>query len=296
MTSRIRTTSLGDTTISIIVDLVDGFAPDVLLPAWDPEALAPHRGWLDGRFIAPDGRLRMSFHSYLIRTPRQTILVDSCIGNDKHRPSRENWHRRRGPFLDNLRAAGVAPEAVDVVLCTHLHTDHVGWNTRLADGRWVPTFPNARYLFGEKELAFWQAVAADNPGQPVNQGSYQDSVLPVLEAGQGELVASDHRVDDTLWLEPAEGHTPGSVTITLDGGPAGRVLFSGDVVHHAAQCIFPHWNSAFCELPDRSARTRRRVLEQLADSGTLMLTGHFPAPTFGRVAAVGDGFRFDFAD
>lgn len=162
------------------------FEPDFLFPEADPAVIDANADWLLPTFIDPESmRLIMSFHSYVVRTPRHTIVVDTCLGNDKHRLQRDIWHMRNGPYLEELAAMGVAPEEVDFVMCTHLHVDHVGWNTRLVDGRWVPTFPNARYVFARAELEHWQQVAAAaDPDEPINHGSYQDSVLPVVEAGR----------------------------------------------------------------------------------------------------------------
>ena len=233
------------------------FAPDFLFPDADAATIRANADWLMPSFIDPDsGRLIMSFHSYVVRTPRHTIVVDTCLGNDKHRPAREFWHMRRGSYLQDLAAMGVAPEQVDFVMCTHLHVDHVGWNTRLVDGRWVPTFPNARYVFARTELAHWQDAAASDPGEPVNHGSYQDSVLPVGEAGQAVLVENDHQIEDGIWLEGAPGHTPGNVMVRLRSGGDDAVL-TGDTIQHPVQLARPDWSSRFCDDLDLSRQTIR---------------------------------------
>lgn len=189
---------------------------------------------------------------------------------------------------------GVAPEDVDFVMCTHLHVDHVGWNTRLIDGRWVPTFPNARYLFGRRELEHWQSVAAAVPEAPVNHGSYQDSVLPVVEAGQAVLVDDGHTLDDGIWVEDAPGHTPGNTMVRLKSADANAVL-TGDTIQHPLQLARPDWSSAFCDDPAQSRESRTRLIEGAADTDTLVLTGHFPDPVAGRiVSAASGGFRFRF--
>ena len=288
--------TIGDMTVSRIVEYEGPiFPPGFLFPDADDEALRAHADWLQPAFIDPDsGHLIMSFHSYVVRTPRHTILVDTCLGNHKHRPQRDFWHMRDGPYLADLAAMGIAPEDVDFVMCTHLHVDHVGWNTRLIDGRWVPTFPNARYLFGRRELEHWQSVAAAGSVESVNHGSYQDSVLPVVEAGQAVLVDDGHTLDDGIWVEDAPGHTPGNAMIRLKSAQGNAVL-TGDTIQHPLQLARPDWSSAFCDDPVLSRESRTRLIEAAADTDTLVLTGHFPDPVAGRiVSATGGGFRFRF--
>ena len=288
--------TIGDMTVSRIVEYEGPiFPPGFLFPDADDETLHKNADWLRPAFIDLDsGNLIMSFHSYVVRTPRHTILVDTCLGNHKHRPQRDFWHMRDGPYLADLATMGIAPEDVDFVMCTHLHVDHVGWNTRLIDGRWVPTFPNARYLFGRRELEHWQSVAAADPDAPVNHGSYQDSVLPVVEAGQAVLVDDGHTLDDGIWVEDAPVHTPGNAMIRLKSAQGNAVL-TGDTIQHPLQLARPDWSSAFCDDPALSRESRTRLIEGAADTDTLVLTGHFPDPVAGRiVSAEGGGFRFRF--
>ena len=288
--------TIGDMTVSRIVEYEGPiFPPGFLFPDADEDTLRANADWLQPAFIDPEtGHLIMSFHSYVVRTPRHTILVDTCLGNHKHRPQRDFWHMRDGPYIADLAAMGIAPEDVDFVMCTHLHVDHVGWNTRLVDGRWVPTFPNARYLFGRRELEHWQSVAAAAPDAPVNHGSYQDSVLPVVEAGQAVLVDDGHTLDDGIWVEDAPGHTPGNAMISLKSAQGNAVL-TGDTIQHPLQLARPDWSSAFCDDPALSRESRTRLIEGAADTDTLVLTGHFPDPVAGRiVSAAGGGFRFRF--
>jgi glyoxylase-like metal-dependent hydrolase (beta-lactamase superfamily II) len=174
-------------------------------------------------------------------------------------------HARRR-LLDDLHAAGVAPERVDVVVCTHLHVDHVGWNTRLVGGRWVPTFPNATYLFTGEEWEYWRHE---------KDACIADSVEPVVAAGQARLVDSDHAIDPWLRFEPSPGHTPGHVCLRLSTG-AGEAVFAGDLMHRTVQVAEPQWSSRFCYDPKRAAATRRAFVERHADTGTLILPAHFP--------------------
>jgi glyoxylase-like metal-dependent hydrolase (beta-lactamase superfamily II) len=222
-----------------------------------------------------------------VRTPRHTILVDTCVGNGKPRPARPFWHMRQGDAWERgLAAAGVRVEDIDFVMCTHLHVDHVGWNTRLRDGRWVPTFPNARYLFGEKEFAHWSAEHA-KAANPV----MEDSVLPIVEAGRADLVRTDAALDDHVRLVPTPGHTPDHYSVELGRGSTAAVL-TGDLIHSPLQARYPEM-SMFSDF-DRAqaAGTRRRFLECHCDTGTLVCTAHFPSPSAGRVGRWGDGFRF----
>ncbi len=292
-----KTQIVGDIAIDRIVEAEGPFREyGFIVPGATPELVAANADWLVPRFIAPDGMMIMAFHALILRTPRQTILVDCCVGNDKERPQRPMWHRQRTPFLAAMRTAGLAPEDIDVVLCTHLHADHVGWNTRLLDGRWVPTFPNARYVFARREFEYWEQVArkakAEGGGEPPNHGSFDDSVLPVMEAGQAVLVEADHELDRGIWLEPAFGHTPGNVNVNVRSG--GRhALLCGDTVHSPLQLCDPGLSSAFCEDPAQSARSRTAMVERLADTGSTLLAGHFPAPVAGRIVRHRSAFRLD---
>lgn len=268
------------------------FPPTALFLTATPAAIESHRHWLEPNLMDPEsGLLVVSFHTYVVRTPRHTILVDTGAGNHKDRPDKLRFHMKEFPYLERLAAAGVNPEAVDVVLCTHLHVDHVGWNTRLQNGRWAPTFPRAKYLFGRKEWEHWQAEAK-RPGGKV-EGHHEDSVLPVIEAGQAVFVEGDHEIEDGIWLEPAPGHTPGHLSVHLSGGGREAVMV-GDVMNHALQVAEPDWNTCFCADQDLARRTRRAFLERYAGTDTLVMPGHFPTPTVGRIVRSGATFRFVF--
>lgn len=290
-----KTQTIGDITIDRVVenegpflevaDLLPG-APDNLLPA--------NADWLAPRFVElSTGRAVMSFHSLLLRTDRYTILVDCCVGNDKHRPLRPLWDKAQFSWLDRLRALGVEPEGVDFVMCTHLHADHVGWNTSLRDRRWVPTFPNAKYIFAKREYDYWEnehKTLLERAGEPLNHGSFADSVLPVVEAGQAVMVGDEHEIDKGIWLEPAPGHTPGNVVVRVERNGQ-RALLVGDVLHTPVQFAMPSLSSKFCSDPDQSRITRERLIDAVADTDALFLTAHFPTPTVGRIVAHGHAFR-----
>ena len=281
---------IGDIAFQRIVESEEpDFEIGFLLPDATPERLAPHRAWLEPRFLDPaSNRAVMAMQSYLLRTPRRTVLVDTCVGNRKERRFHAPWAHRTSPrYLDGLAAAGLAPSDIDVVMCTHLHADHVGWNTRLEGGRWVPTFPNARYLFARTEYEHW--IALNEGGKKYSDGCIDDSVLPVVEAGQAEIVADDHELDDRIRLLPTPGHTPGHVAIELASRGA-RAVLSGDICHTPLQCREPGWSAVGCTDRARSAATRRAFLERHADTDTLVMTAHFPSPSVGFVRARGEAF------
>ena len=217
-----------------------------------------HRTWMEPWALDPvSGNLVLTIQAFLMRTRHHTILVDTCVGDHKPRPLRPFWHMQKlNTFLPRLAAAGVAPEDVDYVMCTHLHWDHVGWNTQLRDGRWVPTFPNAKYIFAEAE---WKSFEALHRREP--QPHFVDSILPVMEAGQAQLVRSDFALDDEVWLEPTPGHTPGHVCVHLASQGAQAVI-TGDCIHSPVQCAEPGWIMRADQDAALASATRRRFLER----------------------------------
>jgi glyoxylase-like metal-dependent hydrolase (beta-lactamase superfamily II) len=240
-----------------------------------PRVRVFYRGWLAPDFWNPDtNECRAAIQTWLLRSEGRTILVDTGVGNHKDRPYAPVWSRLDTDFLDNLAAAGVRPEDVDIVVNTHLHIDHVGWNTRLEGRTWVPTFPNATYLMPRRDFEFWDP-AGDH--QPVlrrgNQNVFEDSVAPVHEAGLTQLWDGAHRIDQNLRLELAPGHTPGSSVLVLESG-GDRALFVGDLVHTALQIVEPETNSCFCEDPAESRATRHKLLGQAAENNALVFPAH----------------------
>ena len=241
-------------------------------------------------FRDASGLLIITIQSFLIRQNGLTVLVDACGGNDKER-ARPHFHRRSWPWLETLRSAGVAPEDIDIVLCTHLHVDHVGWNTRLDNGRWVPTFPNARYLIAHREWDYWRAAG---PAALARTGDYlTDSVLPIFKAGQVDLIGDEHMLASDIALEAAPGHTPGLTLVRLGGGRQEAILCS-DLMHHPLQVRYPTWSTRFCTDPDQARLTRVEFFKKHADSGRLVFPTHFPTPTGGTIARDGAGYDFVF--
>jgi len=279
---------LGPVTISRVVEIGRSTYPTAqMLPDSTADAIARHHGWLKPHFWdEATGDLGSRIQTFVVRTPRHTILIDTGVGNGKTRPHNAVWHMRESSYLEDLRAAGVAPEQVDYVLCTHLHVDHVGWNTRLVDGRWVPTFPRARYVMCGEEWQFWK-YESESGGEEF--GCVADSVTPIVEAGLAVLVDDDYAVDEWLRFEPSRGHTPGHVSVRLTT-PAGSAVFAGDLMHRTVQVAEPQWSSQFCYDQTAAAKTRREFVERHADSGTLILPAHFPLP--GHIVKDNGGFRF----
>ena len=292
---------LGKIKITRIEELIGPlFDPVTFFPDFDPAVFAAHRTWLypDHATSSATGKHRIiaSMHSWLIETGHHNILIDTCIGNDKERMPYRDWHQMNSPWMNNLRNTGLGPDDIDYVMCTHLHVDHVGWNTRLSDGQWVPTFPNAKYIFAKREYEFWEAErASEDPEtfRAVNNQTFDDSVLPIMHLA--ELIEGDTElIADLLSIHPAPGHTPGSITIDLkDQGH--QAIFSGDVCHHPIQVYEPHWNSAFCELSDLAKATRMNLLETCSDKQALLLPAHFGGGFAGFVTQSDAGFIFDFS-
>ena len=278
--------TLGRLRISAVVERAGPTRPTWLLPDATPEAVERHREWLAPHFIDDKGRFLQSIHAFVIQAPGFTALVDTCVGNDKDRGGRAPFHMMQTTFLGDLRAAGVAPESVDLVVCTHLHVDHVGWNTRLDNGRWVPTFPRARHLFGRVEWEHWSSENADDTKRIM-----ADSVTPVLDAGLADLVAMDHRVSSEMWFEPTPGHTPGHVSVRLASGGAEAVI-TGDLMHCPVQVAEPDWGSHFDTDPEQARKTRRAFCERYADTAVAVLGTHFHHPTAGRIVRHGSTWRF----
>jgi glyoxylase-like metal-dependent hydrolase (beta-lactamase superfamily II) len=281
--------ALGDVTLHRVVEQTTPiFDPLAFFPGLTPELLAAeaaaHPGeWLD----AATGLLNLPVQSWLLRTPHHTVLVDTCVGNHKQRPARPFWNMRDDDaWPRNLAALGIGVEDIDYVLCTHLHVDHVGWNTRLEDGRWVPTFPKARYVFSKAETEHWQAAHARDPS-PI----MADSVLPILEAGRAELVADDHRIGDHLRLTPTPGHTPHHVAVEIGRAAVPEAVLTGDLIHSPLQLRHPELTMRADSDPAQTVATRRRFLDCHCETRALLCTAHFPEPSTGRVEKAGHGYR-----
>jgi glyoxylase-like metal-dependent hydrolase (beta-lactamase superfamily II) len=278
---------LGGITVQRIVEHeIPVYHPFDIFDEATAETIEPYRRWLEPKAMCPQtGFLVMPVQSYLVRTRHHTILIDSCVGCQKSYAEPPEWHQRSNQvWLDRLRAAGVHPEDVDYVFCTHLHSDHCGWNTRLIDGRWVPTFPNAKYVFSRDE---YRATESEN------SLIFIENVLPVMEAGQAVLVDLDYALDDEVWLEPALGHSAGHVAVHLKSGHH-QAAMCGDMMHTPLQLAEPGWSPNFDYDMAASARTRRRFLDLHCQSDSLVLTAHFPSPSIGHIVPRGNGYDISY--
>lgn len=272
---------VGDVRITKILELEAVGGSRFILPQATREVVQPIR-WLYPHFMDEEGRLRMSVHALVVETPDRRIVVDTCIGNDKVRDN-PNWTNLQTGFLADLEAAGYARDSIDTVLCTHMHVDHVGWNTMKVDGRWVPTFPRARYLVAESEFAYWR----DGDHGPEQAAILADSVTPVLDAGLVDLVGTGHRVCPEVSLVPTHGHTPGHVSVRIESRGE-SALITGDFIHHPCQMAHVDWSSAVDFDPEAARETRRRMFAALADTPVLVIGTHFAGATAGRIRRDGD--------
>jgi glyoxylase-like metal-dependent hydrolase (beta-lactamase superfamily II) len=275
---------IGDVKITQIVELTTASLGPHLLPQATPDVLQAIP-WMRP-FTDETGKLILSIHTLVLESQEQTVMVDTCIGNDKQR-SYPRWNLMQNDFLTRLDAAGFTTDAIDTVLCTHMHVDHVGWNTRLVDGRWTPTFERAEYLFAEEEWQHWRQE--EQAYGPV----VEDSVQPIFDAGKAVLVAQNHRVNDEIWLEPTPGHTPGHVSVHIRSAGEEAVI-TGDMIHHPCQIKHPDWSSLADTDAAQAAVTRGGFVEQYADQPVLIIGTHFAGPCAGRIVRDGTAYRLDY--
>ena len=284
------TFTAGDLTIHRIIEMECGFTPALeFLPGLKKEVLDENRSWLAPSAMDAQDNLVLCFQSYVVKTGRHNILVDSCVGNDKDRAARPLWHQKKdNAFMLGLAAAGLTVNDIDFVLCTHLHVDHVGWNTRLENGRWVPTFPKARYLFSKTELDYWLAENDKASLPPI-----VDSVIPIVEAKRCDLVTSDYALNDLVSLIPTPGHTIDHYAVQLGRGGKAAVI-TGDLIHTPLQARYPDLAMRVDYNPAQGSATRRKFLETYCDTDTLCCFAHFPSPSRGHIKRWGVGFKCDY--
>jgi len=275
---------IGDVTITRVLENEASLPPESMLPAATPEALARHRDWLCPSFLDADGNFILSVHALVVEASGRRILVDTCMGDQKV-AGFEALAPNPG-FLDELAAAGFPRESIDIVLCTHLHFDHVGWNTVEEGGRRVPTFPNARYLFARAEWEYW-----DGHRSRVFTPTIDACVRPVVDAGLADLVETDHRICDEVWLEATPGHTPGHVAVRVSSRGE-EAFITGDMTHHPVQWAEPDWGMPADSDGARAVETRRRVLGEHVDGPTLVIGTHYATPCAGHLVRGDDGVRF----
>ncbi len=281
-----KTWRIGDVEVTRIVEMYD-FQDHffMTIPDATPEEVLGVP-WLRPRYVTPEGLQRMNFQGFVVRAPGRTLMVDTCIGNMRDRQY-DVFCGLQTSFLEDIGSLGLGPQDFDTVMCTHLHHDHVGWNTHWNGARWVPTFPNARYLFGRKEYEAWTTDLIHHH----DPRHIQDSVNPIVEAGLADLVEADHRICDEIWLEPSHGHTPGHVHVRISSAGAEAVI-TGDLIHHPYQCAVPHRHATFDMDKDAGRDTRMGFVDRYADSGVLVIGSHFMDPTAGHIRTDAEGSRW----
>ena len=286
--------TLKDITIHPIIEQQAAFFPaGGFFPTLDLELLAENRAWLQPSFLDQADQLVLCIQGFLIKTPHHKILVDTCVGNHKPRPTRPFWHMLDSDrFEKGLAAAGVSVGDIDYVMCTHLHTDHVGWNTRLENGRWVPTFPKARYIMAERELAHWTEREKRNPA---SVPWITDSVLPIVEAKRVQIVKSDFAFSEVVQLIPTPGHTVDHFSV-LVGRHGGDALITGDMIHSPLQAKYPDLGMMADYDSAAAGRTRRQIFDRFCEDPTIICATHFPTPSTGRVRRWGVGYKFIAVD
>ncbi len=276
---------IGDIKITQLIEMTAAGGELEVLPDATPDNLSK-LPWLKPHFVSNEDNLILNIQMLIIETPDQKMVVDTCIGNDKNL-NMPDWSNLQLPFLEDLKKLGHDPESIDTVICTHLHVDHVGWNTRKVNGNWEPTFPNARYLVVKEEYDFWRNLEEDPFGDV-----FGESVKPIFDAGLADLVENNHNVGGGVSFESTPGHTPGHVSVCISSNDETAVI-TGDMMHHPCQIGRPEWVTPFDADNDAAVITRKAFLERYADKPVLVLGTHFADPVAGKIVRDGDTYRFD---
>jgi glyoxylase-like metal-dependent hydrolase (beta-lactamase superfamily II) len=283
----IRHWKIGDVEVARIVE-VNAFEDDMqMLLREGTTQFVQQYGWLAPHFATRAGRMLISFQCFVLRSRDRCVMIDTCIGADRKREF-DVFCNLKTTFLEDLTAAGFPPHTVNTVLCTHLHFDHVGWNTRLVDGRWVPTFPGARYLFGRREWDHWQHLRSTKGYHDMEH--LVDAIDPILEAGLAEFIDSDYRLTDEVSLFPTPGHTPGHVSVRISSRGQQAVI-TGDMMHHPIQFAVPDLHGNFDMDKEQGARTRREFMERFQERKALIIGSHFCDPTSGWIVRDGAAWK-----
>lgn len=264
---------IGDIQVAKVVDTIESFSPKLLYVEKDRSSFDPHLDWLQPHFLDDEKGMLLSIHSFVLKTRHHTIMVDTCVGNHKTNSGFPQWNNREGNYLAELTAAGCRPEDVDFVFCTHMHVDHTGWNTQLKDGRWVPTFPNAKYLFNRGEWDCWKDSDDEH-----NRAVIEQNILPIIEAGQVQWVDNAWGIDDQISLIPTPGHTPGHCSVSLNSGK-NRAFITGDMMIHPVQIAEPQWSQSADQDKALAIQTRSNFVNDHCDRDIMILGTHFNTPT-----------------
>jgi glyoxylase-like metal-dependent hydrolase (beta-lactamase superfamily II) len=283
----IRHWKIGDVEVARIVE-VNNWEDDIamLLPDGKAEFVQKFP-WLVPHFATRAGKMLISFQCFVLKTGDKRVMIDTCIGADRQREF-PVFCNLQTTFLEDLAAAGFPRDTINTVMCTHLHFDHVGWNTRLVDGKWVPTFPQARYLFGKQEYEHWQHLRETHGYHNVDH--LADSIDPVVEAKLAEFVGTDYRLTDEVWFEPTPGHTPGHVSVHIRSRGEEAVI-TGDMMHHPIQFAVPDIQGNFDMDKAQGSKTRRAFIEKYADRKVMIIGSHFCEPTAGWIVRDGEAWR-----
>jgi glyoxylase-like metal-dependent hydrolase (beta-lactamase superfamily II) len=283
---------IGDVTITKITELViPGFADAI--PAATPE-FVKKVPWLFPHFVTPEGGLMISIHSLIVETPETKLVVDTCVGNDRNRGEMSPLSNMKTSYLEDLIAVGYDPASIDIVLCTHLHFDHAGWNTRFVDGKWVPTFPKASYLLSQQEMDMLAAIDEESKIDFLQRQRqlYADSIKPVLDAGQVKPVHGPTEVCPGVRLISTPGHSPDHCSVLIES-KGEKALITGDCMHHPIQFHNPDLVSPFDMDNATAVTTRHRLFTEFADTPTLIIGTHFAGPTAGKLVRDGKTYRLD---
>jgi glyoxylase-like metal-dependent hydrolase (beta-lactamase superfamily II) len=283
----IRHWKIGNVEVARIVE-VNNWEDDIamLLPDGKAEYVQKFP-WLVPHFATPAGKMLISFQCFVLRSRDKTVMIDTCIGNDRQREF-PVFCNMQTTFLEDLAVAGFPPATVNTVMCSHLHFDHVGWNTRKVNGKWVPTFPQARYLFGKQEYEHWQHLR--DTGGYHDLAHFEDSIDPIIEAKLHEFIGTDYRITDEVWLEPTPGHTPGHVSVHIRSRGEEAVI-TCDMMHHPIQLADPDMHGNFDMDKEQGARTRRAFVERYADRKVMIIGTHFCDPTSGWIVRDGAAWK-----
>lgn len=280
---------VGNVRITKVVEREETWDGTMLLPNATPENMKKEADWLYPTFVDDNGKITLSIHSLIVESQGKRIVVDTCVGNDKKRDAFPTWTNLQSPFLKTLADSGNPRESVNRVVCTHLHLDHVGWNTMLDKGKWVPTFPNAKYLIGGTEWDFFSKMEDD-----FHKGPVDDSVRPIIDDGLADLIDEKHRITDEVWFESTPGHTPGHMSVRISSAGQEAVI-TGDMMHHPIQVRYPEWDDVFDTDGPLAKKTRRAFCERYADTGTLIFGTHFASPSVGKIVKKGAEYRLVLA-